>query len=60
MTAAAAWILRQEGLLRLDECVADAIPEFAANGKQSVHVERSGAGIFLRPPAVASSGAVLN
>jgi CubicO group peptidase (beta-lactamase class C family) len=37
--ASAAWILLQEGWLRLDECVADAIPEFAANGKQSVRVE---------------------
>ena len=37
--ASAAWILLQEGRLRLDECVADAIPEFAANGKQSVRVE---------------------
>ncbi len=37
--ASAVWILLQEGRLRLDECVADAIPEFAANGKQSVRVE---------------------
>jgi CubicO group peptidase (beta-lactamase class C family) len=37
--ASAAWILLQEGRLRLDECVADAIPEFAANGKQNVRVE---------------------
>jgi CubicO group peptidase (beta-lactamase class C family) len=39
LVASAAWILLQEGRLRLDEPVAEAIPEFAANGKQAVRVE---------------------
>lgn len=39
VTASAVWILIQEGRLGLDERVADAIPEFAGNGKQDVRVE---------------------
>jgi CubicO group peptidase (beta-lactamase class C family) len=39
LVASAVWILLQEDRLRLDESVADAIPEFAANGKQGVRVE---------------------
>jgi CubicO group peptidase (beta-lactamase class C family) len=36
VTASAAWILLQEGGLRLDEPVAHAIPEFASHGKGAV------------------------
>lgn len=39
ITSAAAWILIQEGKLRIDETVADVIPEFASNGKGAVTVE---------------------
>jgi CubicO group peptidase (beta-lactamase class C family) len=38
ITAAAGWLLFQEGLLREDERVADIIPAFAANGKDKVTV----------------------
>lgn len=38
ITASACWILLQEGRLRLDERVADAIPEFAGPGKAAVRV----------------------
>jgi len=37
--AAAIWVLLEEKLLRIDERVADIIPEFATNGKQVVTVE---------------------
>jgi CubicO group peptidase (beta-lactamase class C family) len=40
VTAAASWILLQEGKLRLDERVAERIPEFASHGKQVVTVEQ--------------------
>ena len=39
ITSAAAWLLIEEGKLRLDERVADVIPEFASHGKTSVKVE---------------------
>lgn len=39
MTSAAAWLLIQEGKLAIDELVKDIIPEFAANGKDSINVE---------------------
>jgi CubicO group peptidase (beta-lactamase class C family) len=38
-TAALAWLLIGEGLLRDDTPVADVVPEFAANGKGAVTVE---------------------
>jgi CubicO group peptidase (beta-lactamase class C family) len=41
VVAAAAWTLFDEGLLRLDEKVADIIPEFATNGKDIVTVEQA-------------------
>ena len=40
ITSAAAWLLIQDGLLRLDARVADLIPEFGANGKDVVTVEQ--------------------
>jgi CubicO group peptidase (beta-lactamase class C family) len=40
ITSAAAWLLVQEGKLGLGERVADAIPEFATNGKDAVTVEQ--------------------
>ena len=36
----AVWLLFEDGLLRLDERVADIIPEFATNGKDAVTVEQ--------------------
>ena len=39
VSSAAAWLLIQEGKLRLDERVADVIPEFGTNGKEAVLVE---------------------
>jgi CubicO group peptidase (beta-lactamase class C family) len=39
-TSAAAWLLIEAGKLRLDERVADVIPEFASNGKDVVTVEQ--------------------
>ncbi len=36
----AVWLLFEDGLLRLDERVADIIPEFASNGKDVVTVEQ--------------------
>ena len=36
----AVWLLFEEGLLRLDERVAEIIPEFATNGKGAVTVEQ--------------------
>ncbi len=39
ITSAAAWILIQEGKLDVDERVADIVPEFGSNGKDSVRVE---------------------
>ena len=40
ITSAAAWLLIEDGALRLDERVADVIPEFASNGKDAVTVEQ--------------------
>lgn len=36
--SAAAWLVIQDGLLDIDETVADIIPEFATNGKESIKV----------------------
>ncbi|MBI2760973.1 MAG: beta-lactamase family protein [Chloroflexi bacterium] len=41
IVAAAVWTLFEDGLLRLDERVADIIPEFATNGKEIVTVEQT-------------------
>lgn len=40
VVAAAVWLLFEEGLLRLDERVAEIIPEFGTNGKKIVTVEQ--------------------
>jgi len=40
ITSAAAWLLIQEGKLRLDERVADIVPEFGTHGKDVVAVEQ--------------------
>jgi len=40
VVAAAVWLLFEEGLLRLDERVAEIIPEFGTNGKEIVTVEQ--------------------
>ncbi|HSP55142.1 MAG TPA: serine hydrolase domain-containing protein [Dehalococcoidia bacterium] len=40
VVAAAVWLLLEDGLLKLDERVADIIPEFATNGKDVVTVEQ--------------------
>ena len=40
VVGAAVWLLFEEGLLRLDERVADIIPEFGTNGKEVVTVEQ--------------------
>ena len=40
VVAAAVWLLFEEGLLRLDERVAEIIPEFGTNGKDVVTVEQ--------------------
>lgn len=40
VVASAVWILFEENLLRLDERVADIIPEFGTNGKDAVTVEQ--------------------
>jgi CubicO group peptidase (beta-lactamase class C family) len=40
VVAAAAWLLIESGDLRLDERVAEIIPEFATNGKDAVTVEQ--------------------
>lgn len=40
ITSAAAWLLIQEGKLDVDEVVADIIPEFGANGKETIRVEQ--------------------
>jgi CubicO group peptidase (beta-lactamase class C family) len=40
IVAAAVWLLFEEGLLKLDERVADIIPEFGTNGKENVTVEQ--------------------
>ncbi len=40
VVAAAVWLLFEEGLLKLDERVADIIPEFGTNGKDVVTVEQ--------------------
>jgi CubicO group peptidase (beta-lactamase class C family) len=39
VVAAAIWLLFDEGLLRLDEKVADIVPEFGTNGKEAIDVE---------------------
>lgn len=39
MVAAAVWKLLEDGLLRLEERVADIIPEFGTNGKDVIRVE---------------------
>ncbi len=40
VVAAAVWLLFEEGLLRLDERVAEIIPEFGTNGKDVVTLEQ--------------------
>src|SRR5574341_2544817 len=40
VVAAAVWLLFEEGLLKLEEKVADIIPEFGTNGKDVVTVEQ--------------------
>lgn len=40
IVGAAVWTLLEDGLLRLDERVADIIPEFGTNGKEIVTVEQ--------------------
>ncbi len=40
VVAAAVWLLFEQGLLRLDERVADIIPEFGTQGKENVTVEQ--------------------
>jgi CubicO group peptidase (beta-lactamase class C family) len=40
LTSAAAWLLLQEGLLRLDDRVADLIPGFGEQGKERVTIEQ--------------------
>ena len=37
----ATWILIEEGLLRIEEKVADIIPEFGTNGKENITVEQT-------------------
>ena len=39
-TSAAAWLLIQEGKLRVDEIVAEIVPEFGTNGKDVITVEQ--------------------
>jgi CubicO group peptidase (beta-lactamase class C family) len=41
IVAAAVWTLFEDGLLRLDERVAEIIPEFGTNGKEIVTVEQT-------------------
>ena len=40
IVSVAAWLLMEEDLLRLDEKVADIIPEFGTNGKEAITVEQ--------------------
>jgi CubicO group peptidase (beta-lactamase class C family) len=40
ITSAAAWLLLQEGKLRLDEPVAAVLPSFGANGKEAITLEQ--------------------
>ena len=40
LTSAAAWLLIEDGDLRLEEKVADIVPEFGTNGKDAVTVEQ--------------------
>lgn len=40
VVAAAVWLLLEEGLLKLDERVADIVPEFGSNGKDRITVEQ--------------------
>ncbi|MEX0786653.1 MAG: serine hydrolase domain-containing protein [Dehalococcoidia bacterium] len=40
VVAAAVWLLLEEGQLRLDERVAEIIPEFGTNGKDAITVEQ--------------------
>lgn len=39
ITSSGAWLLLQDGKLRVEDRVADLVPEFAANGKEAVRVE---------------------
>ena len=39
VVSAAVWLLFEEGQLRLDEKVADIIPEFGTNGKEAIDIE---------------------
>jgi CubicO group peptidase (beta-lactamase class C family) len=39
VVAAAVWALFEDGVLRLDEKVADIIPEFGTNGKETIDIE---------------------
>src|SRR5713226_1410577 len=41
IAGAAVWTLFEDNLLRLDERVADIIPEFGTNGKETVTVEQT-------------------
>ena len=41
IVSAAAWLLIEDGLLRLDERVGDIIPEFATNGKEVITIEQA-------------------
>ncbi|MEO8541715.1 MAG: serine hydrolase domain-containing protein, partial [bacterium] len=40
VVGAATWVLCEDGLLKIEEKVADIIPEFAANGKEEITVEQ--------------------
>ncbi len=40
ITSAAGWLVMQDGNLRLDERVADIVPEFGTNGKDKITVEQ--------------------
>lgn len=40
VVAAATWLLFEEGLLKLDERVAEIVPEFGTNGKEVITVEQ--------------------
>ncbi len=41
VVSVATWLLLEAGLLRLDERIADVIPEFATNGKEAVTIEQA-------------------
>lgn len=40
ITSAAGWLVMQDGKLRMDERVADIVPEFGTNGKDKITVEQ--------------------